>query len=68
MRFIEVYEPMLRMDDDSVISLGLFASYELANDAAVLKASEQLPNETVKAYEIHKVYINEALKWYYTTP
>ena len=44
--------------DDNVVSLGLFDSYEEANDNAIIQASVTLPNECVKAYQINKVYIN----------
>ena len=58
MMFVPRYEPICRLMDDSVISLGLFDSYERANDAAILYASENLPEERIKAYQIIKSYIN----------
>lgn len=58
MMFVPRYEPICRLMDDSVISLGLFESYERANDEAILYASEKLPEERIKAYQIIKSYIN----------
>lgn len=58
MMFVPRYEPICRLMDDSVISLGLFESYERANDAAILYASEKLPEERIKAYQIIKSYVN----------
>lgn len=58
MQFVEKFEPLCRMTSDDIISLGLFDSYEDANDAAILQASVALPQECMKAYQINKVYIN----------
>lgn len=58
MQFVEKYEAICRMIDDKVISLGLFDTYEEANDHAIMQASVALPQECVKAYQIQKVYIN----------
>lgn len=58
MQFVEKFEAVCRMMDDNVVSLGLFDSYEEANDNAIIQASVTLPNECVKAYQINKVYIN----------
>lgn len=58
MQFVEKYEAICRMCNDSVVSLGLFDSYEDANDNAIMQASVALPQECVKAYQIQKVYIN----------
>lgn len=60
MTFVERFEPIVRTADDTLASLGLFNSYEEANDAAIMFASKNLPVETVKAYEIRKAYINVA--------
>lgn len=46
------------MIDETVVSLGLFNTYEEANDAAIMQASCTLPKECMKAYQINKVYIN----------
>ena len=58
MQFVEKFEAICRMTDDKVYSLGLFDSYDDANDAAILQASVALPDECMKAYQINKVYIN----------
>ena len=58
MQFTEKFEVICRMIDDRVVSLGLFNSYEEANDCAIMQASVALPDECVKAYQIQKVYIN----------
>lgn len=60
MMFVPMYEPICRLVDDSVISLGLFNSYEEANDAAISRAAEKLPQESIKAYQIIKSYVNTA--------
>lgn len=60
MMFVPMYEPVCRLVDDTVVSLGLFNSYEEANDAAIYRAAEKLPQESVKAYQIIKSYINTA--------
>ena len=61
MRFVEKFEPICRMKGGELISLGLFNSYEEANDAAIIQASVTLPEESMQCYEIHKVHINQAL-------
>ena len=61
MQIKEKYEPIVRMIDDTVIDLGLFDTYEEANDAAIQLAARDLPTENVKAYQINKVYINVAV-------
>ena len=58
MRFVEKFEPIVRMIDDSIVDMGLYDSYEEANDAAITLAICDLPTENVKAYEIRKCYIN----------
>lgn len=58
MKFEEIYEPIVRMDTDAIVSLGWFDSYEEANDAALRFAASELPKEKVKAYQILKQYIN----------
>jgi len=58
MQFKEKFEVICRMTNDEVISLGLFDTYEDANDNAIMQASVALPHECVKAYQIQKVYIN----------
>ena len=67
MRFVEKFEPICRMTDNSLRSLGLYDTYEEANDHAVMQASVNLPEECMKAYEIHKVYINVPV-WTNETP
>lgn len=59
--FREKYEPLVRMIDDSLVDMGLFDSYEEANDAAITLASCDLPTENVKCYTINKVYVNETV-------
>lgn len=58
MRFVGKFEVMCRMINDEVITLGLFDTYEEANDAAIMQASVALPEECMKAFQINKVYIN----------
>lgn len=58
MQFVERFEAICCMIDESVVSLGLFNTYEEANDAAIMQASCNLPKECMKAYQINKVYIN----------
>ena len=59
MRFVIKYEALCRLFDDTIISLGLYDSYEEANQAALFQAASKLPNEqTVKLYQINKLFIN----------
>ena len=58
MQFVDKFEVICRLTDGNVYSLGLFPSYEEADDAAILQASVKLPEECVVCYEIHKVIIN----------
>lgn len=60
MQFVDKFEPLVRTVDDVVISLGLFGSYSEAQDAAIKYSSEELPQERVKAFEIHHVFVNMA--------
>lgn len=60
MMFVPMYEPVCRLINDSIISLGLFNSYEEANDAAISRAADNLPQESIKAYQIVKSYVNTA--------
>ena len=63
MMFVEKFEPICRTVDDELVSRGLYDSYEAANDAAISFAASRLPKEeTVKAYQIVKCYINTAVK------
>lgn len=55
------YEPIVRLVDDSVVSIGLFDTKEEAIDAALRLAISELPNEKLKAYEIRKVFINTSV-------
>lgn len=59
--FVKRFEPMVRMIDDTVVDLGLYDSYEAANDAVIMFAARELPTETVKAYQIVEVNINTAV-------
>ena len=61
MLFEEKYEGIVRLADDTVATLGLFDSYYEAYDAVILTAAKDLPNESVKAFQINKVYINAEL-------
>ena len=58
MQFVERFEPICRLISGDVVSLGLYKSYEEANDAAILQASVNLPEECVTCYTITKVYVN----------
>lgn len=58
MMFVEKFEPIVRNIDDTVSSLGLFNSYEEANDKAIEYAYKDLPKESVKAYQIVKSFVN----------
>ena len=60
MKFVEKFQPICSIDDKPV-ALGLYETYDEAKDAAIITATEQLPTETVKAFTITKVYINEAV-------
>ena len=57
-QFVDKFEVICRLTDGNVYSLGLFTSYEEADDASILKASVKLPEDCVVCYEIHKVRIN----------
>lgn len=61
MQFVEKYEPIVRMIDDSIVAMNLYDSYEEANDAVIQLAASDLPTENVKAYQINKVYVNAAV-------
>lgn len=61
MRFVEKFEGIVRLADDSVFTTELFDTYEEANDAIINAAAQDLPNESVKAYQINKLYINTTL-------
>ena len=63
MRFVEKFEGVVRLADDSVFTTNLYDTYEEANDAIISAAAKDLPNESVKAYQINKVYINTAFPW-----
>lgn len=60
MRFVEKFEVACVLGNNDIVGAGVFDSYEEANDAAILKASEELPKETVKFYTINKFYANDA--------
>ena len=67
MQIVEKYEPIVRLIDDRVVDLGLYATRAEAIDAALRLAISELPTETVKAYEIRKCYINTSA-WTLDTP
>ena len=58
MQIVKQYEPIVRLVDDNVVSIGLFDTKEEAIDATLRLAISDLPTETVKAYEIRKCYVN----------
>jgi hypothetical protein len=58
MQFVERYEAFCRIVNDDVISLGTFDTHEEAVDAAIRFASEELPTERVKAFQVQHVYLN----------
>ena len=58
MQFVERYEAFCRIVNDDVISLGAFDTFEEAQDTAVRFASEELPTERVKAFQIQRVFLN----------
>ena len=62
MMFVDRFEPIVRTVDDVVVSLGLCNTYSEAQDRAILFSSEELPQERVKAFEIHHVFVNESVK------
>ncbi len=62
MMFREQYEGVVRMMDDSLITVGPFDTYEDCKDAIILLAVEELPEkETVKGFLINKSFINKAV-------
>lgn len=61
MLFEEKYEGIVRLADDTVVTTELFDSYDETYDAIILAAAKDLPNESVKAFQINKVYINTAI-------
>ena len=58
MQFVERFETFCRLVNDEVISLGTFNTFEEAQDAALMFASEELPIERVKAFQIQRVFLN----------
>lgn len=60
MKFVDKFEPMCRMSNDQVVSLGLFDTYEQAHDAAIYQAASGLPTECMKAFQIVKSSVNMA--------
>lgn len=62
MMFVEKFEPVCRTVEDTLVSRGLYDTYEEANDAAIAFAASRLPEETVKAYQIVKCYVNTAVQ------
>lgn len=61
MMFLEKYEAIIRMIDNTQRATQLFDTYDEANDAALLVAMEKLPEESVVAYQVNRVYVNEVL-------
>ena len=57
----EKFEALCRTCDDTVITLGLFDSYGEAYNAVIIQAASQLPDETLKVFEINKIYVNITL-------
>lgn len=49
------------MADDTIVNLGMFDSYEEANDFAISVAASDLPKETMKCYQINHVRVNTVL-------
>lgn len=60
MTFVDKFEPICRMSNDQVVSLGLFDTYEQAHDAAIYQAASGLPVECMKAFQIVKSSVNVA--------
>lgn len=58
MRFKEIFDVIILGTDGVPYSLDNFDSYEAAYDAAILKASEELPKETVRRFSIVKRFVN----------
>ena len=58
MQFVEKFEPVCRLIDGSVVSLGLYDMYDEAQKQAIMQANSKLPEEFVVAYQINKVYLN----------
>ena len=61
MQFVEKFVGVIRDNSDCLFETTMFDSYEEANDAIINAAAQDLPTETVKAYQINKVYVNKAL-------
>ena len=61
MMFVEKFEPICRTVDDTIVSRGLYNTFDEANDGAISFAASRLPEETVKAYQIVTCYVNEAI-------
>lgn len=68
MQFVKKFEPIIRTTDNLTASLGLFDSYEQANDAVIIYASQELPKETVAFYQIIEVNQNLNATVNITTP
>ncbi len=49
---------------ETEMTIGEFATYDEAYDAAILWASRQLPHESMKSFTIEKIYYNAALSEY----
>lgn len=49
------------MVDDTIVNLGMFDSYEEANDYAISIAASDLPTENMKCYQINHVRVNMAV-------
>ena len=62
MMFVRKFEAVVRLTDNSLITLGPFDSYGECYDQVILYTAESLPIETVIGFMINETFINEALK------
>ncbi len=61
MMFAEQFELITKFVDGSV-GLDIYPTYAEAFDAAILKASSELPKETVLCFQINKSFVNKVLQ------
>ena len=61
MMFVEQFEAVVRLTDNSIVNLGPYDTYEECHDDAIRLAAKSLPTETVIGFMINKSFINKAV-------
>ena len=59
--FVEQFEAVVRLTDNSIVSLGPYDTYDECFDDAIRFAAKSLPTETVIGFMINKSFINKAV-------